>query len=59
MCDIYCNFNELPFKTQMNILRTVIKLSEQDKTFIAIYQKLLNECTITDNDIFIDDITSR
>ena len=56
--DIYCNFNELPIKTQMNILKTVIKLSKEDETFKEIYQKLLNESSITDNYIFTDDITS-
>ena len=58
MSDIYCNFNELPFKFQVDILQTLIKLSKQDETFIYIYQKLLNECTITNNNIFINDITS-
>ena len=56
--DIYCNFNELPIKTQMNILKTVIKLSKEDETFKEIYQKLLNESSIINNYIFTDDITS-
>jgi len=58
MSDIYRNFNELPINTQINILQTIIKLSKQDETFINIYQKLLNECAIIDNNIFINDITS-
>ena len=57
MSDIFCNFNELPFNKQINILQTLLKLSKQDETFIDIYQKLLNECAITDNNIFIDDMT--
>ena len=58
MSDIYCNINELPIKTQINILKTVIKLSKEDKTFEEIYQKLLNDSALTNNNILTDDITS-
>jgi len=58
MCDIYCNFNELPIKTQINILKAVVKLSKHDETFIDIYQKLLNDSALTNNNILTDDITS-
>jgi len=58
MCDIYCNFNELSIKTQVDILKTVIKLSKEDKTFEEIYQKLLNVSALTNNNILTDDITS-
>ena len=58
MSEKYFNFNELSFKTQINILQTFIKLSKKDETFKDIYIKLLNEYTNIDNNIFIDDITS-
>jgi len=58
MSDIYYNFNELSIKTQVDILKTLIKLSKQDESFEEIYQKLLNDSALTNNNILTDDITS-
>ena len=58
MSDIYYNFNELSIKTQVDILKTLIKLSKQDESFEEIYQKLLNVSSVSNNYIFTDDITS-